>query len=63
LFHPVERAPAYAEADVALTWAITRHIELQLAGFNLLHAQHLEFPPLQATEVPRVGQAQLKWRF
>ena len=60
---PDPRVPAYAEADVALTWAVTRHLELALAGFNLLHAQHLEFAAPQATEVPRVGQAELKWRF
>ena len=60
---PDPRVPAYAEADVALTWAVTRHIELALAGFNLLHANHLEFAAPLATEVPRVGQAELKWRF
>jgi iron complex outermembrane receptor protein len=60
---PDPRVPAYAEADVALTWSVTRHVEVQLAGFNLLHAQHLEFAPPQATEVPRIGQALLRWRF
>ena len=49
---PDPHVPAYAEADIALTWAVTRHVELQLAGFNLLHAQHLEFAPPEATEVP-----------
>jgi iron complex outermembrane receptor protein len=60
---PNPRVPAYAEADVAMTWDVTRHVQLALAGFNLLHAQHLEFAPPQSTEVPRVGQAELKWRF
>ncbi len=60
---PDPRVPAYTEADVALTWNVTRHVQLQLAGFNLLQAQHLEFAAPQATEVPRVGQAGLKWRF
>lgn len=60
---PDPHVPAYAEADVALTWAMTRHVELQLAGFNLLQARHLEFAAPQATEVPRLGQALLRWRF
>jgi hypothetical protein len=29
----------------------------------MLHAEHLEFAPPQASEVPRVGQALLRWRF
>jgi iron complex outermembrane receptor protein len=60
---PDPRVPAYAEADLSMTWNVTRHIALELAGFNLLHAEHLEFAAPQSTEVPRVGQAELRWRF
>jgi hypothetical protein len=49
--------------DVSLTWNLTRHLQLGVAGFNLLHDHHLEFAAPQATAVPRTGQAQLRWRF
>ena len=54
---PDPRVPSYAEADASLTWNMTRHLQLGLAGFNLLHDQHLEFAPPQATSVPRSAQA------
>ncbi len=34
--------PAYTEAEVALTWLAGEHVQLSLAGFDLLHASHLE---------------------
>ena len=58
---PDPRLPAYGEMDASLIWSLTRHLQLGLAGFNLLHAHHLEYPG--ATAVPRTGQAQLRWRF
>jgi iron complex outermembrane receptor protein len=60
---PDPLVPAYGEMDVSLTWNLTRHLQLGLAGFNLLHDHHLEFAAPQATAVPRTGQAQLRWRF
>ena len=60
---PDPLVPAYGEMDVSLTWKLTRHLQLGLAGFNLLHDHHLEFAAPQATAVPRTGQAQLRWRF
>jgi iron complex outermembrane receptor protein len=60
---PDPLVPAYGEMDVSLTWNLTRHLQLGLAGFNLLHDHHLEFAAPQATAVSRTGQAQLRWRF
>ncbi|HLY80242.1 MAG TPA: TonB-dependent receptor [Caulobacteraceae bacterium] len=60
---PDPLVPSYGEMDVSLTWNLTRHLQLGVAGFNLLHDHHLEFAAPQATEVPRTGQAQLRWRF
>ena len=51
----IKKGLTAAAVVLALTWAVTRHLELALAGFNLLHANHLEFAAPQATEVPRVG--------
>jgi iron complex outermembrane receptor protein len=34
--------PAYFEADARLGWHVSSSLELFLAGYNLVHAQHLE---------------------
>jgi iron complex outermembrane receptor protein len=61
---PNPRVPAYAEMDASLMWALSRRLQLGVAGFNLLHARHLEFPASGgATEVPRTGQVELRARF
>ena len=55
---------AYAEMDASLMWSLTPRLQLGVAGFNLLHANHLEFPASGgATEVPRTGQVELRARF
>ena len=33
---------SYVEADARLGWRISRHLELYLAGRNLLHRNHAE---------------------
>jgi iron complex outermembrane recepter protein len=58
---PDPALPAYTELNLSLTWNATRHVQLVLAGFNLLQARHLEF--VGGTEVPRTGAAELRWRF
>ncbi|HEY1751394.1 MAG TPA: TonB-dependent receptor [Caulobacteraceae bacterium] len=58
---PDPHLASYVEAGVSLTWNLTAHLQLAVAGFNLLHAHHLEF--VGGTEVPRTGEAQLRWRF
>jgi iron complex outermembrane receptor protein len=39
---PLANVPAYFEADARLAWQITPTLELSLAGYNLVHAHHLE---------------------
>jgi iron complex outermembrane receptor protein len=52
---------AYTEANVALTWNLTRRLQVALAGFNLVHDHHLEFAG--AAEVPRTAEVELRARF
>jgi iron complex outermembrane receptor protein len=62
LSHP--QVPGYAELDTRIGWNVTKTLQLSLAGFNLLHAQHMEF--LEGgvtTEVPRSVLAQARIRF
>jgi iron complex outermembrane receptor protein len=62
LAHP--QVPGYAELDTRIGWNVTKTLQLSLAGFNLLHAQHMEF--LEGgvtTEVPRSVLAQARIRF
>jgi iron complex outermembrane receptor protein len=59
---PNPRVPGYAEMNLNLAWNLTPHLQLDIAGFNLLHDHHLEFMS-PATEVPRSGQAELRLRF
>ena len=60
--HPV--VPGYVELDANVTWAVTSKIELSLAGYNLLHPEHLEFvEPGVSTEVPRMVLAQMRVHF
>jgi iron complex outermembrane receptor protein len=40
---PAPASPAYAELNARLAWALTRSLELSVAGANLLHERHLEF--------------------
>jgi iron complex outermembrane receptor protein len=60
---PDPYVPAYTEANVALTWNLTRRLQIALAGFNLLQDHHLEFAAPEATEVPRTAEAELRLRF
>ncbi len=39
---PIALVPAYVEADARVGWRVTDSLELSLAGYNLLHARHLE---------------------
>jgi len=52
------------EFDTRVGWNVTRWLQLSVAGFNLLHARHMEF--LEGgvtTEVPRSVLAQARIRF
>jgi iron complex outermembrane receptor protein len=41
---PDPKVPDYAELNARLAWQMTEKLELSVAGFNLLHGQHLEYP-------------------
>ncbi len=62
LSHPA--VPTYTELDTRIGWDITKTVQVSLAGFNLLHAYHMEFlEDGVTTEVPRSVYAQLRIRF
>ena len=61
---PNPALPAYTEADVRLGWQTLKHLELSLAGFNLLHRRHAEFSTAgDPNEVPRSVVASARWTF
>ncbi|WP_374583884.1 TonB-dependent receptor plug domain-containing protein [Pseudoduganella sp.] len=43
---PKPHVPSYHELDVNWVWRVRPHIELALAGHNLLHARHAEYGDL-----------------
>ena len=55
--------PSYFEADVRLGWRVSPHLELSLAGLNLVHARHAEasLPPIH--EIPRSVYLGARWSF
>ncbi len=59
---PDPALPAYTEMNARLGWRLGKTLELALAGFNLLHSRHLEFPAPYGEEIPRSGMLQLQWR-
>ncbi|HET9018638.1 MAG TPA: hypothetical protein VFN46_03575, partial [Acetobacteraceae bacterium] len=60
--HPA--VPGYVELNTRLGWDVTRSLQVSLSGFNLLHAQHMEFlEPGVTTEIPRSVFAQARIRF
>jgi iron complex outermembrane recepter protein len=60
--HPV--VPGYVELDARIGWDITQRLQLSLSGYNLLHAEHVEFvEPGESTEVPRSFFVQARLRF
>lgn len=61
---PHPGVPEYVELDMRLGWDITQSLQVSLSGFNLLHAQHMEFlEDGTTTEVPRSIYAQVRVRF
>ena len=58
---PDPHLPSYVELNSRIGWTLTPHLELALAGFNLLHARHEEFPG--SPEVPRSVFAELRMHF
>lgn len=61
---PHPEVPGYVELDARIAWDVTQTLQLSLAGYNLLHPQHLEFfEPGVSTEIPRSIFAQARLRF
>jgi iron complex outermembrane receptor protein len=58
---PDPHVPAYSELNTRVAWNITSRLQIALAGYNLLHERHQEFPGLEA--VPRSVFAELRWGF
>jgi iron complex outermembrane receptor protein len=59
---PDPHVPAYTELNGRIAWALTPKLEVALAGFNLLHDHHQEFPA-PAGLVARSVFAELRARF
>ena len=62
---PSPKIPAYVEAGLRLGWHATDQLEFSIAGYNLLHDQHLEFynPSVPRTEIPRSVYVNAVWSF
>ncbi|WP_431477389.1 hypothetical protein [Massilia eburnea] len=66
---PKPHVPSYHELDANLVWKASPHIDVALAGQNLLHARHGEWgrPPwpqcVRAARVPEIDDAILtRWQ-
>jgi len=60
--HPA--VPAYTELDLTLGWAVSRTVDLSVAGTNLLHPYHLEFiEEGQSDRIPRSLWLETRCRF
>ncbi len=54
----------YGEMNLRLGWKVTDTVDFSVSGFNLLHAQHLEFfQDGQTDEIPRSFFVETRWRF
>jgi iron complex outermembrane receptor protein len=61
---PHPGVPEYVELNMRLGWDITRSLQVSLSGFNMLHAEHIEFlEDGTTTEIPRSVLAQMRVRF
>ena len=53
--------PEYVELNSRLAWKVNDQWELAISGFNLLHAQHVEYAP--GDEIPRSVYIETRFRF
>ena len=58
--HHAAMSPPIAELGGRLAWNVSDHLTLTVAGTNLLHARHVEYPGGDA--IPRKVLAGLQWR-
>jgi iron complex outermembrane receptor protein len=60
---PDPHLPAWAEMDASLLGHVSRHLDLSLSGFNLLHGRHLEYPAPSGEYIRRSVLLQARWTF
>jgi iron complex outermembrane receptor protein len=59
---PAPRLPSYLELNANLSWHATPTLDLGLAGVNLLHSAHQEYPAPGGVSLRRALLVQLKWQ-
>jgi iron complex outermembrane receptor protein len=61
---PEPQVPAYTELNVRLAYTVFEHLELSVAGRNLLHARHPEYgDPVSRGQTERDIYGQIRWQF
>jgi outer membrane receptor for ferric coprogen and ferric-rhodotorulic acid len=64
---PAQFVPSYTRLDSELTWRVAEHLQLSVAGQNLLKDHHEEFNDFQqsvnSTQVKRSVYAKFTWQF
>jgi iron complex outermembrane receptor protein len=59
---PDPALPSYTEMSARFAWHVSPAWELSLAGTNLLHARHLEYPAPAGVDISRSVVAEARWR-
>jgi len=60
---PSPSLPHYYEMGARLAWRASSALELSIAGMNLLHAHHREYPSPAGEEISRAVIGEIRWRF
>ncbi len=60
---PQPYLPAYLELDARLGMALADGLTISVAGANLLHDRHQEYPGSSGNLIPREVRAALQWRW
>ena len=60
---PEPRLSSYYDMSASVQWHLSRAMEVSLTGFNLLDANHLEYPAPGGERIRRSVIAQARWRF
>ena len=58
---PDPALPSYTEMTARFAWRLSPAWELSVAGTNLLHASHLEYPATAGTQINRSVMAEARW--
>jgi iron complex outermembrane receptor protein len=59
---PDPALPAYTELSARFGWKVATEWEVALAGTNLLHARHQEYPQPTGATIRRSIAAELRWK-